>query len=49
MDALNALGKNPNYNLKVILDFEEELGSPQLPQAVIDNRALLAADYPRYF
>ena len=45
MDALNALGKNPNYNLKVILDFEEELGSPQLPQAVIDNRALLAADY----
>ena len=45
MDALKSIEKNPNYNLKVILDFEEELGSPQLPQAVIDNREVLAADY----
>ena len=44
MDALDKIGKSPNYNLKVILDFEEEMGSPQLPQAVKDNRALLAAD-----
>lgn len=44
MDALEKLGKTPNYNLKVILDFEEEMGSPNLPQAVIENRSLLAAD-----
>jgi acetylornithine deacetylase/succinyl-diaminopimelate desuccinylase-like protein len=35
---------NPNFNIKVIMDFEEELGSPHLPQAVMENRALLAAD-----
>jgi acetylornithine deacetylase/succinyl-diaminopimelate desuccinylase-like protein len=35
---------NPNYNIKVIMDFEEELGSPELPQAVLDNKELLAAD-----
>lgn len=34
----------PNFNIKVIMDFEEELGSPQLPQAVLDNTELLAAD-----
>lgn len=44
MDALNKLGKQPNFNIKVILDFEEEMGSPNLPQAVKDNRNLLAAD-----
>lgn len=45
IDAMKAIGKAPNYNLKVILDFEEELGSPQLPQAVLENRDRLAADY----
>lgn len=44
LDALKKMEQNPNYNLKVILDFEEELGSPNLPQAVLDNRDLLAAD-----
>lgn len=34
----------PNYNLKVIMDFEEELGSPNLPQAVTDHATLLKAD-----
>ncbi len=45
--ALDAASDNriiPNYNLKVIMDFEEELGSPRLPQAVTDNAALLKAD-----
>ncbi len=37
-------GIEPNYNIKVIMDFEEELGSPPLPQAVLDNSDLLAAD-----
>ena len=44
MDALNDYGHEPRYNLKVIMDFEEELGSPNLPQAVLDNKELLAAD-----
>ena len=44
MDAMERLEQNPNYNLKVILDFEEELGSPNLPQAVEENREMLAAD-----
>lgn len=44
MDILNDFGHKPNYNLKVIMDFEEELGSPKLPQAVLDNKELLAAD-----
>ena len=34
----------PNYNIKVIMDFEEELGSPQLPKAVKKNAELLEAD-----
>ncbi len=32
------------YNLKVILDFEEEKGSPRLAAAVEENRDLLKAD-----
>lgn len=44
-DALKSIRQSPNYNIKVIMDFEEELGSPHLPQAVVDNRERLAADY----
>lgn len=44
MDAMRSEGAAPNFNMKVIMDFEEELGSPNLPQAVEDNRELLAAD-----
>ncbi|WP_228527713.1 M20/M25/M40 family metallo-hydrolase [Pararhodonellum marinum] len=43
-DALRASEQWPNYNLKIILDFEEEIGSPNLPEAVFDHRKLLAAD-----
>ena len=45
--ALDATASNnivPNYNIKVIMDFEEELGSPRLPGAVKSNAALLGAD-----
>ena len=35
---------NPNYNIKVIMDFEEELGSPRLPDAVTKNSELLKSD-----
>ena len=44
LDALEELKKGVNFNMKIIMDFEEELGSPHLPQAVMDNQELLAAD-----
>jgi acetylornithine deacetylase/succinyl-diaminopimelate desuccinylase-like protein len=44
LDALAELKQEPNYNIKVIMDFEEELGSPQLPAAVNQYRSDLAAD-----
>nr|WP_298926385.1 M20/M25/M40 family metallo-hydrolase [uncultured Allomuricauda sp.] len=44
LDAISEKNFEPNYNIKVIMDFEEELGSPRLPQAVIDNRELLKSD-----
>ncbi|EAQ99658.1 M20/M25/M40 family metallo-hydrolase [Maribacter sp. HTCC2170] len=44
LDAIEERKIYPNYNIKVIMDFEEELGSPQLPKAVINNTELLAAD-----
>lgn len=34
----------PAYNIKVIMDFQEEMGSPQLANAVIANKKLLQAD-----
>jgi len=44
LDAMKEMGKQPNFNLKVIMDFEEELGSPHLPGAVIDYKEDLMAD-----
>ena len=44
LDALQELNASPNFNMKVIMDFEEELGSPHLPQAVKDYKKELAAD-----
>ena len=44
LQALNAIDITPDYNLKVIIDTEEEMGSPHLPQAVIDHRDALSAD-----
>lgn len=55
LDALQELKQEPNYNLKVIMDFEEELGSPNLPKAVEKYKNELAADMliifdgPRHF
>lgn len=34
----------PEYNIKVIMDFQEELGSPLLPIAVLENKKLLDAE-----
>lgn len=44
LDALKELNTEPNFNMKVILDFEEELGSPHLPKAVTQYKKELAAD-----
>ena len=44
LDAMRMMNKPLPYNLKVIMDFEEELGSPQLPAAVERHRDELAAD-----
>ncbi|PZX51422.1 M20/M25/M40 family metallo-hydrolase [Algoriphagus chordae] len=43
-DALLKAGNSPNYNIKIILDFEEEQGSPNLPSAVLNYKAKLQAD-----
>jgi acetylornithine deacetylase/succinyl-diaminopimelate desuccinylase-like protein len=44
LDAQAELKQEQNYNIKVIMDFEEELGSPNLPKAVNEYKNDLAAD-----
>ena len=44
LDVLRAAGVRPAWNMKVIVDTEEELGSPHLPAAVQRYRDRLAAD-----
>ena len=43
LDATKDIAQ-PNFNIKVIMDFEEELGSPELPKAVAKYSEALAAD-----
>ena len=45
VSLLDELGFTPDYNLKVIIDTEEELGSPHLAAAIERDKALLAADF----
>jgi acetylornithine deacetylase/succinyl-diaminopimelate desuccinylase-like protein len=44
LDAMDRHGFTPDFNIKVIVDTEEELGSPNLPPAVERFRNELAAD-----
>ena len=44
IDVLNHASHQYDFNIKVIVDTEEELGSPNLADAVNKNRKLLAAD-----
>lgn len=43
-DAMVSKGLMPDYNVKIILDFEEEIGSPNLPAAVNRYKEDLLAD-----
>jgi acetylornithine deacetylase/succinyl-diaminopimelate desuccinylase-like protein len=45
LDALKEMKAEPNFNMKVIMDFEEELGSPHLPEAVLKYKNELASDW----
>ncbi len=45
VSLLDELGFTPDYNLKVIIDTEEELGSPHLAAAIERDRELMAADF----
>ena len=44
LDAVEEIKKEPTYDIKVIMDFEEELGSPRLPAAVVEFSEELASD-----
>ena len=45
LDALAGEGRELLYNLKIIMDFEEELGSPHLPPALDVHADALTADW----
>ena len=45
LDILDSKGIKPKFNIKIIMDFQEEMGSPTLPALVMDNKDLLAAKY----
>ena len=45
IDILDEENIEPAYNVKVVLDFEEEIGSPHLPDAVEVYRDELMADH----
>lgn len=44
IDLITQMSIKPNFNIKVIMDFEEELGSPRLGQALKENRFKLFAN-----
>ena len=44
LEIMQENGWQPNYNIKIIMDSEEELGSPNLPETVLTYRDKLAAD-----
>ena len=45
MQLLDEIGASPTYNLKVIIDTEEELGSPNLAVALAAHRDTLKSDF----
>ncbi len=45
LDILETKGIKPQFNIKIIMDFQEEMGSPTLSAVVSQNKELLAAKY----
>jgi len=45
LDALKAAGRSPSSNLRIVLDGEEEAGSPSMVPAISRYRDRLAADF----
>ncbi len=43
MDILSERKIKPEFNIKIIMDFQEEMGSPALPQLVANNKDLFSA------
>lgn len=43
-DVMFEMGNQPNYNIKIIVDGEEELGSPNIAEAVGQYKDVLKAD-----
>ncbi len=44
IDMIDIEEFDPNFNMKVIMDFEEELGSPNLPKCVVEYKEDLGSD-----
>lgn len=44
LDVLENENFKPNFNIKIVMDFEEELGSPHLPAAVEKYKEELSSD-----
>jgi len=44
VDAMDEAGMQPDYDIKVFLDFEEEIGSPHIEKIVSRSRNLLESD-----
>lgn len=44
LELMNKLNLTPNYNIKIIMDFQEEMSSPTIANMVEQNRQLLDAD-----
>lgn len=44
LEILKERRLSPQFNIKVIMDFQEEMGSPHLPKAVTEHKNLLSAD-----
>jgi acetylornithine deacetylase/succinyl-diaminopimelate desuccinylase-like protein len=45
LELMNEMELSSDFNIKVIMDFQEEMSSPTIADLVNDNRELLDADY----
>ena len=45
LEIMDKMGQSADFNIKVIMDFQEEMSSPTIAELVNNNRNLLNADY----